>query len=42
MLPIRSIFVAATLLASAPVLAAPADAASIAEAGERLLRERAQ
>jgi flagella basal body P-ring formation protein FlgA len=42
MLLIRSIVLAAALLASAPLLAAPADASSIAEIGERLLRERAQ
>jgi flagella basal body P-ring formation protein FlgA len=42
MLLIKSVVMVAALLASAPVFAAQADAAAIAEAGERLLRERAQ
>lgn len=39
---IRSLALATALLSSAPLFAAPADAQSIAEIGERMLRDRAQ
>lgn len=42
MLLIRSFVLATTLLAASAPLAAPADAASIAEIGEQMLRDRAQ